>query len=338
MDKIVLSRRSFVALPIVLAACKGSVSVLDFAGPTMGTTFSIRAIDHSNRITDDMLRDAVEQALITTNKALSNWDSGSEVSRFNAARSTGPISVSQPLYDVARAAEDVRQASEGRFDVALGPLIELWGFGSGGQNHVAPTESQIADARARTGQGGAVVLGDGTLRKAHADDAIFLSAIGKGYGVDAVANAIRSLGIDDFMVEIGGDLYASGRNQDGLPWQIGVETPDSRSSDLQKVVGLRNHGMATSGDYRNYFEVDGQRYSHILDAETGRPVAHQTASATVVTENAMLADAWATAMLVLGSVKGMEIAANNDLAVLFVDRTEDGFAASASPKFAALTS
>ena len=301
----------------------------------MGTTYSVKAVDHSNRITDEDLRGAVETALQSVNAALSNWDPASGVSRFNATATTAPIAVSQPLFKVARAAEDVRLASEGRFDVALGPLIEAWGFGSGGSTGAAPSDAAIRAALAQTGQGGAMTFGDGTLQKAHPGNALFLSAIGKGYGVDQVASAVRGLGIDDFMVEIGGDLYAAGRNADGLPWQIGVETPNPLGGGVQQVVGLKGHGMATSGDYRNYFEVDGQRYSHILDAETGRPVTHKTASATVVTENAMLADAWATAMLVLGSVKGIEIAARHDLAVFFVDRTEDGFEPVASPQFSA---
>ncbi len=142
------------------------------------------------------------------------------------------------------------------------------------------------------------------------------------------------------MVEIGGDLVTAGVNPDGQPWQIGIETPKARAFDLQSVVGVSNAGLATSGDYRNYFELDGVRYSHILDAKTGRPITHRTASATVVAENAMMADAWATAMLILGRNRGMEIAEALDMAVLFVDREASAdelrFVESPSPRFAAL--
>ena len=122
------------------------------------------------------------------------------------------------------------------------------------------------------------------------------------------------------MVEIGGDLYVSGRNADGLDWQIGIETPDALNRQAYQVASVSNLGMATSGDYRNYFEQDGKRYSHIIDARTGRPITHRTASVTVLAESAMLADAWATALLVHGTQRGLEIANQRDLAVLFIDR------------------
>ncbi|MEL7462323.1 MAG: FAD:protein FMN transferase [Pseudomonadota bacterium] len=332
----VLDRRSFIALPFVLAACSGGPRTLDLVGRTMGTTYTVKLVDHSGRLSKADVEVAVSAALEVTNTTLSNWDAESDVSQFNAAQTTDPVSVTRPLYDVARAAEDIRQASEGRFDVALGPLIETWGFGARGANSAAPSEAQIAAAMAQTGQGGAMTFGAGTLQKAHAGQGLFLSAIGKGYGVDRVADALRALGAEDFMVEIGGDLYAQGRNEDGQPWRIGIETPDDAVAGLQGIAGLKGHGMATSGDYRNYFEQGGQRYSHILDAQTGRPVTHQTASATVVTADAMRADAWATAMLVLGSSKGSAIAEANGLAVFFVDREGDRFVTRATSAFAAV--
>lgn len=332
-----LDRRSFIALPFVLAACKSGPPVIELAGRTMGTTYSVKVVDHDGRVDAAKLKLAVDAALADTNAALSNWDSNSDVSRFSEAQTTQPLAVSQPLYDVARAAEDIREASKGRFNVALGPLIEAWGFGATGTTTTTPSAAQIEAAMLQTGHGGAMTFGEGTLQKAHAAQGLFLSAIGKGYGVDRVADAIFALSAQDFMVEIGGDLYATGRNQDGQPWRIGIETPDNAVAGLQGVAGLKGHGMATSGDYRNYFEFDGQRYSHILDAETGHPVTHQTASATVVTDDAMAADAWATAMLVLGSVNGMEIAETEGLAVLFVDREGDGFVTHTSSRFAAVS-
>lgn len=332
----VLNRRSFVALPFVLAACKGSISVLELVGQTMGTTYSIKAVDHAKTVSESDLKTAIEGALAVTNASLSNWDAGSDVSRFNAG-GAAPMVVSQPLYDVARTAEDVRLASGGAFDVSIAPLIEAWGFGAGGTLGATPSDAVIEAALAKTGQGGALTFGAGTLEKAHHESQLHLPGIGKGHGVDLVADAIRALGIEDFMVEIGGDLYAQGRNPDGLPWQIGVETPNPADARLQQIVALKGHGLATSGDYRNYFELGGQRYSHIIDPTTGAPVTHATASATVIAENAMQADAWSTAMLVLGHEKGMALALENDLAVLFIDRSDNGFAATPTPRFDALT-
>ncbi len=221
----------------------------------------------------------------------------------------------------------------------MGPLIELWGFGAKGQKHL-PSDSEIADAQARSGH--KPVLGpDGRLSKTHPDTQVYLAAIAKGFGADQVSRALEELGLTDYMVEIGGDLYAAGRNPDGQPWQIGIEKPAALSGGVVDVVGVSGMGLASSGDYRNYFERDGQRFSHLIDPVTGRPVTHKTASATVLAENAMMADAWATAMLILGREKGLDIAKAHGIAVLFIERDSNAaelrFTAVASPRFKALT-
>ncbi|MEM9855255.1 MAG: FAD:protein FMN transferase, partial [Pseudomonadota bacterium] len=237
---------------------------------------------------------------------------------------------------VMAAAEEVHSLSDGHFDVTSGPLIELWGFGAPASRTAPPSEADIAAQMASIGQSRHLEVGPNTLRKSNPETEIYLSSIGKGFGVDAVGDALRGLGIDDFMVEIGGDLLTAGLNPDGNSWQIGIETPNLFDSSVQRVVAVSGQGLATSGDYRNYFESNGQRYSHILDAATGRPITHETASATVITENAMLADAWATAMLILGSDTGRQLADALDLPVLFIDRDGDGFTTKASARFDAL--
>ena len=329
-----LTRRTFVALPLILAACKPGASVLEFSGATMGTTYLVKVIDRDSLLRRDRLAAAIEGALADVSAEMSNWAPDSEVSVFNAAMTTGPVAASPGLVEVVSAAEEVRRASGGSFDIALGPLIELWGFGASGPAGRAPADASVAAALERRGRGAPVVASGGTLRKARPETAVFLSAIGKGHGVDRVARAIAALGAQDFMVEVGGDLVTSGRNEDGEPWRIGIETPDPLARNLQKVVGISGLGLATSGDYRNYFEADGRRYSHILDARTGRPVTHRTASATVLAENAMLADAWATAMLVMGRDRGLETAEARGLPVLFIDRAGTGFEATPSARFA----
>ncbi len=286
----------------------------------MGTTYSVVARDTSRDLTRGDLQTAIDTALAQVNAQMSNWDANSEISRFNAQGSTAPVQVSAELAEVMAAADQVNGASLGRFDTTIGPLIELWGFGATGQRADAPAEAEIAAAAARAGHGNTLNIADGALQKQQADAQVYLAAIGKGYGADRVGKALESLGITDYMIEIGGDLYASGRNPDGLPWQIGVETPESGARGLMDVVGVSNLGVASSGDYRNYFEVDGQRFSHVLDPVTGRPITHRTASATVLAENAMLADAWATAMLTLGRARGLEVAQQHDIAVMFIDR------------------
>ena len=339
-DSLLLSRRTVLCLPVALAACNRGADVIELSGSTMGTTYSVVAVDHSRSQSRAELGDAIKSGLAEVNAQMSNWDPGSEISRFNKLSTTDAVSASPAMVKVLKAAQDVHAASDGQFDVTLGPLIELWGFGARNVGHRNPSDTAIAAALNRAGQGRVLRVGAGTLQKSQPDCEIYLSAIGKGYGVDRIAQALQDFGIRDYMVEIGGDLYTSGRNPDGRPWQIGIETPDARDRRVQKVVGVSNLGMATSGDYRNYFEKNGVRYSHILDARTGRPITHTTASATVLTETAMHADAWATAMLILGREKGLEIANRQNLAVLFVERDQTSsdlkFKATPSARFAEL--
>ncbi|WP_323765249.1 FAD:protein FMN transferase [Marinovum sp.] len=336
-DPLLLTRRSVFAMPLFLMACKKGWSVLELTGLTMGTGYSIVAVDHSRNVDKAELQAAVDAALGRVNEQMSNWDAGSEISRFNASAEGESLTVSPELAQVMQAAQQVNTASDGRFDVTVGALIDLWGFGAGQSRRDLPAEAEIAEAMACCGQSTSVGTDGTALTKLNGGANVYLSSIGKGFGVDQVARALAGFGITDYMVEIGGDLYAAGRNPDGQPWQIGIETPQAFDRGISQVVGLSGMGMATSGDYRNYFDHDGQRFSHIIDATTGRPVTHDTASVTVLTENAMLADAWATALLVLGRERGLEIAEREGIAALFIDRAAEGFVTTASDRFAAVT-
>ncbi|MEM8594882.1 MAG: FAD:protein FMN transferase [Pseudomonadota bacterium] len=343
-DQALLSRRFVLcgplALPLTFAACSSGAEIMRIEGATMGTTYRVVALDASKRLGQAEVMAAIDTALAEVNRQMSNWDPDSEISRFNTQESTAPVPISSGLAEVMAAAETVSAASQGRFDTTMGPVIELWGFGARGGSTL-PTETDIAAARARAGHANTIRLSDGTLQKLQPEAQVYLAAIGKGYGADHVARALEGLGIDDYMVDIGGDLRVAGRNPDGLPWQIGIETPAVERIDVMQVVGVSNLGLASSGDYRNFFVHEGQRYSHLIDPRTGRPVTHNTASATVIAENAMLADAWATAMHIMGREDGLALAEELDLAVLFAERdhsaTGSGFVTSASPAFAALS-
>lgn len=313
-----LTRRTVLCSPVLLMACKTQAPVIELTGATMGTSYRVAAIDATGQTTKGSVESAIVAALDAVNAEMSNWSATSEVTRVNAG--AGEIPLSEGLAEVLHAADAVHFASGGRFDVTMTPLLDLWGFGAAGMRDAVPPQSAIEAELARGGQAGAYALDGNTLTKLRADTQIHLSAIGKGHGVDRVARALAALGLSDFMVEIGGDIYAQGLNPDGLPWRLGVETPDMRLNQVQQILGVSGRGLATSGDYRNYFEQDGVRYSHVLDATTGHPVTHQTASATVVADTAMLADAWATAMLALGSEAGLALAEDQGLAVVFIDR------------------
>lgn len=304
----------------------------------MGSTYHISAVDRSGSLTDAKIAAAVDAALATVNSQMSNWDPQSEVSQLNARSGAGSVTVSEELATVLAAANQVHRASDGAFDVTLGPLIELWGFGAKGAKGGTPSDAALAAALAQVGQNSVFKLDGRTVTKRKPGGSIYLSGIAKGYGVDQIGAALVSLGLQDFMIEIGGDLLTSGRNLNGAAWRIGVETPDVGAQSLQKVIAVTDAGLATSGDYRNYFEKDGRRFSHILDPRTGRPVEHRTASATVIAENAMLADAWATAMLALGRERGEKVADAEGLAVLFIERGENGFVSSETTAFRNLLS
>lgn len=334
------SRRSVLAMPLALAACKFGPETLRFAGPTMGTHYTVVTVGGPGSLAEHEVRAAIEGALAAVNRQMSNWDPHSEISRFNAQTGTEPVAISRELGEVMHAAEAVHTASGARFDTTIGPLIELWGFGAAGSMSV-PDEPEIAAARARSGHANTVQVGPRTLRKIVPEAQVYLAAIGKGYGADQVGLALEALGIRDYMVEIGGDLYASGRNPDGLPWQIGIESPVAHRRELANVVGVSDMGLASSGDYRNFFDHAGERFSHIVDPRTGRPVTHRTASATVIADNAMLADAWATALHTMGREEGLAVAEDRGIAVRFAERVGDlgssGLRTSESPEFRALT-
>lgn len=330
------SRRTFLMFPLALAACKSGHQVIEIVGLSMGTTYKVVAVDFAGQSDETQVKGAVSAALSEVIASMSNWERGSEISKFNRLAGGESAAISGDLARVMDAAAEIHTASAGRFDTTVGPLIELWGFGANGTRQM-PSEGAIEQARAMSGHDNTLRIGAGTLQKTQGEAQVYLAGIGKGFGADHVGRALESLGIKDYLVEIGGDLYTSGRNPDGQPWQIGIETPSATDSGVYGVVGVSGKGLATSGDYRNYFEEDGRRYSHLIDPATGHPVDHKTASATVMADNAMLADAWSTAMLILGREHGLEIANVNNVAVQFIDRAGTGFEPHASDAFLALT-
>ncbi|MEL6531932.1 MAG: FAD:protein FMN transferase [Pseudomonadota bacterium] len=327
---------------ISLTGCRSAPEVLRLNGETMGTTYSVTAIDPTGELELSAVQGAVDETLARVNAQMSNWDPNSEISRFNAAQTTEPIEISPELYEVIELAQEVHMFSDGQFDLTLGPLIELWGFGERTAESPVPSAEAIEAALAITGQSDTLTLeaAPARLTKAFPETTVYLAAIAKGYGVDAVAATLAGLGVENYLVEIGGDLITAGTNPDGRPWRIGIERPELASQRIEQLVDISGLAMATSGDYRNFFEEDGVRYSHIIDAQTGRPITHSTASVTVLAGDAMSADAWATALLVLGAERGMALSLRLDLAVYFTERDttseELAFITRASPAFEAL--
>ncbi len=320
---IVLPHLLVAGLALLLAACQQEPSLVRLSGATMGTTWHVSVARPVPEAEVSVLRNTIESELARINRLMSTWEPESELSRFNRARPGVAFPLSPETVEVLQLAHRVSEASEGGFDVTVGPLVNLWGFGPDMRPDEVPSEAQLADTFARVGYRKLRIGPDHAVREA--DLYVDLSAVAKGYAVDRVADRLLARGFTDFLVEVGGELRAAGRKQDGSAWRIGIEVPDLAGRSAQRVVRLSDIGVATSGDYRNYFEADGRRYSHTIDPQTGRPITHRLASVTVLDPSAARADAWATALMVLGPEKGLRIANEQELAAFFIIRADDGF-------------
>ena len=282
----------------------------------------------------DALKAEIDALLNEINQQMSTYLPDSELSRFNAQRTTDWVEVSPELYTVVATAQHISQLTEGAFDISVGPLVNLWGFGPDPARDSAPPLESIEALRDRVGYR-LLALRETppALKKQHPEMYLDLSALAKGYGVDRVAALLDSKGMHDYLVEIGGELKLSGLNTRREPWHIAIEKPTPEWRMVQKIIPVTDIGVATSGDYRNYFEQNGKRYSHTIDPATGYPIAHTLASVTLLAPSSMLADAWATAMMVLGPERGMAVAVERKLAAYFLIKRDEGFAEQATPEF-----
>ncbi len=309
-----------------------------YSGPIMGTSFSIKATHIPEQTSVENLQQLILKRLQAINQRMSTYIKDSELSLFNALPSTKPKIISAELYKVLDAAQNISQLSGGAFDITIGPLVNLWGFGPDIMLSQAPKSEAIKQLLEQTGYAKLQLRKqDLTAIKTLASLSIDLSALAKGYAVDEVARILEEQGIKDYLVEIGGEIRLKGNNLQGKKWRIAIEKPTINKRELEKVVAITDTAMATSGDYRNFFEQEGQRFSHTIDPRTGYPISHKLASVTVLTEACMLADAWATALMVLGPEEAYKMAEQQQLAVFFIIKTEQGFAERATPLFTEYT-
>lgn len=310
----------------LLAACsRQTPEPVIFDGLTMGSTYSVK-ISPPLPVDRAVLARDIAGILDGVDARFSTYKPGSELSLLNVDPGTEPVPVSAEMATVLSAALDVSRISDGAFDVTVGPLVNLWGFGPGGKPRQVPAEQDLSAARERTGWRRLTLdTGAGTLRRDSPGVYIDLSGIVQGYGADAVARHLERIGIRDFMVDVSGDIVARGHNPAGRPWRVGVERPVTRLGVVERVVLLRDVAMTTSGDYRNYFEERGVRYSHLIDPSTGRPITHRLASVTVLGPEAMRLDGLDTALMILGPERGYEVAMREKVPALFIMRTDTGF-------------
>ncbi len=331
-----LARAVLVPVLCVLAAACGSRGerAIELEGATMGTTYRITIVDAPAGIDLPALAQTVDARLAAINDRMSTYLSDSELTRFNASESTDWFAVSPELVDVVIAATGVSEVSGGAFDVTVGPAVNLWGFGPDGGGATLPDAASVERARARVGHDALEArLTPPALKKDRPDVYVDLSAIAKGHAVDRLCDLLASAGVDNYLVEIGGELRTLGHNASDRDWTIAIEQPRAGVREVQQVIAISGLAVATSGDYRNFFEVDGRRYSHTIDPRTARPVTHGLASVTVVHESTAMADALATALLVLGPDAGAALASRLELAALFVVQDGDGLTASHTPAF-----
>ena len=325
-------------LLIVLSGCFPSNDLAKqevlLQGKTMGTTYNIKMVigDENNHVDIKDMHQGIDKLLIQLNQEMSTYISDSELSRFNQSTSLTPIDISAGLQRVIAEAIRLGRLSEGKLDITVGPLVNLWGFGPEYRPETIPSEQLLHDTRQRVGLD-KLVLKNGLLSKLTEKLYVDLSTIAKGYGVDIVAEYIEQQGIENYLVEIGGEMRLKGFKHTGELWVVAIEKPITTERAVQQAIVPKNNAVATSGDYRNYYEVDGQRFSHIIDPATGKPINHRLVSVTVIHPSSMTADGLSTAMMVMGEEKALNFADENDIAAYFIVKTDNGFVEQSTVKF-----
>jgi len=310
-----------------------------FSGQTMGTTYNIQiALTKSNLTSTERtsVEQRIETLLVEVNAQMSTYIPTSEISGFNNAKSTDWQPVAPEFAAVTELAKKVWQQSTGAFDPTVLPIVEAWGFGAKSKTQNTPTAKELEMLRAKVGMKHVEVqLNPSALRKLHPEVSLDLSAVAKGHGVDRVAEELEKLGYQDYLVEIGGEVRVKGLSGRGDQWTLGIEKPSENGRSAQRLVRLKNEALATSGDYRNYREIDGKRFSHIIDPVTGEPVNHRLVSSSVIAETCAEADSWSTALFVLGPERALVLANKLNLQAYMLVMTDKGIVEVESDSFLA---
>jgi len=323
---------AFLLLAILfLTACSKEPQIVSLGGPTMGTTYSVKWVDTDLKRAES-LHPLIDAKLVEINQQMSTYIKDSELSSFNQSPAGTEVKASDQLFEVLSLAHAISDETDGAFDITVGPLVNLWGFGPEGRIIKAPDNDEIVTLRERIGYQ-KLKLADSRLIRKEADIYVDLSAIAKGYAVDQLAKLLEQNGIEQYLVEIGGELRAKGEKPGQQPWRIAIESPQAGERGVQRIVQVRDVGIATSGDYRNYFEQDGVRYSHTIDPATAKPISHNLASVTVLSPQCAKADAYATAYSVMGPEAAYEHAIKHNVAAFFLIKSGNAFIEKMTPAF-----
>ena len=326
-----------------ITACSdaGDQKISKISGPTMGTQYHISWVSdkqsrHDIALEAKEIQEQVDQLLMAFNRSMSTYDPKSELSLINHHFKPSWQDISEDLYLVLQMSLELNAQSDRAFDVTVGPLVNLWGFGPDKRQFQAPSQQDISALLDQVGSEAIELrsLDEGLfqlrLKQARYID---LSAIAKGYAVDILGNLLQQQGINQYLVEVGGEIIANGVKPQQQPWRIAIEAPNDDGRSVQIIIPLSNMGIATSGDYRNFFEQGGHRFSHTIDGRTGKPVEHSLASVSVLHKSVAMADAWATALTVLGAERGLALAEKYNLAAYFIVRTDMGYQQVSSSQF-----
>ncbi len=310
----------------LLSACGSDrLPQVELTGTALGTTFKIAVVDAPDTLDKAALETDVVASLEAVDSLASTWRDDSELSRLNANPSIDWMLVTPELCDMLDRALGVSETTDGAFDLTVGPLVNLWGFGPVGRVSSPPADDAVEAALAAVGHDKIVADCEAKLvRKDVPELYIDLSGWAKGHAVDQIAVLLDQAGLRNYLVEVGGEIRVKGHNSEGLGWAVAVEAPSTSARAPHSVVRVSDTSVATSGDYRNYFEYDGSQYSHTIDPRTGRPVTHNLAAVTVIHPSAAYADAMATALLVLGPEAGPQRAEDLGIAAYFLVRDTTG--------------
>jgi thiamine biosynthesis lipoprotein len=309
--------------------------MVTISGETMGTTYNVKYINLNNQATElsaDEMKAKIDKLLINVNQLMSTYIPNSELSLLNKAPKNVAFAISPATQYVIQEALKLHDISEGMLDITVGPLVNQWGFGPTLRANKIPTSEQLKQTMSYVGVD-KFTLANNAITKLHPDVYIDLSTIAKGFGVDEVADLLLSEGIKNFLVEIGGEMRVAGKKPNEQNWLIAIEKPITGSRAIQQIVNIGDNAIATSGDYRNYFEENGVRYSHLINPLTGYPIQHNLVSVTVVADKSIEADGLATALMVMGPEKGQALAEKEGIAALFITKELDGFVEKRSLEF-----
>lgn len=322
--------KTFIILSLLwlMIACSPSLPPLQtISGKTMGTTYTVKYVSNTH---DDIsaqhkrLSSRIDSQLIDINQLMSTYIPNSELSLLNSIAAQVPFEVSSETAFVINEAKRLHALSQGMLDITVGPLVNLWGFGPDARPDKLPSDDQLADISDYVGID-KFTINNNIVTKHHNKVYIDLSTIAKGYAVDQLATILEEQGITNYLVEIGGEMRLSGTKPQNQDWLVAIEKPMSGERSVQSIINIGNNAIASSGDYRNYFEENGRRYSHLIDPTTGYPIQHNLVSVSVITSSSMTADGLATALIVLGKDRGFEIAESNNIAALFITKEGEDF-------------